>query len=279
MSWSFYNNDGQILQGVLAESIDTTELATDAVTNVKVATGIDATKLADGTVTNAELQYINTLSSNAQNQLAAKQATIDASARLDAASIGANGDVSNTEYGYLDGVTSAIQTQITAASSAASTTAAGIVELAIAGEVNTGTSAALAVTPDGLAGSVFGQKTVVLKVISETTVLTTDHTGLFTVPLILNGMDLVQAEAAIYGVSSSNLVTVQIHNLTDTADMLGTEITIKVGEFNSYTADARSAVNAAAENVATGDRFRIDVDGAGTGTDGLDIILTFEKVD
>jgi hypothetical protein len=38
-------------------------------------------------------------------------------------------------------------------------------------------------------------------------------------------------------------------------------------------------VNAAAENVATGDRFRIDVDVAGTGTDGLDIILTFEKVD
>lgn len=34
-----------------------------------MATGIDAVKLADGTVTNAELQYINTLSSNAQTQL------------------------------------------------------------------------------------------------------------------------------------------------------------------------------------------------------------------
>ena len=83
----------------------------------------------------------------------------------------------------------------------------------------------------------------------------------------------------MYGSSSSGLPLIQIHNLTDTADMLGTLITIKVGEFNSYTADARSAVNAAAENVATGDRFRVDVDAAGTGTDGLDIIMTFEKVD
>jgi hypothetical protein len=34
-----------------------------------LATGIDATKLADGTVTSAELQYINSLSSNAQTQI------------------------------------------------------------------------------------------------------------------------------------------------------------------------------------------------------------------
>ncbi len=37
-----------------------------------LATGIDATKLADGSVTSTELQYINTLSSNAQTQMTAK---------------------------------------------------------------------------------------------------------------------------------------------------------------------------------------------------------------
>ncbi len=46
-------------------------LANGAVTNTKLATGIDATKLADGTVTSAELQYINSLSSNAQTQISA----------------------------------------------------------------------------------------------------------------------------------------------------------------------------------------------------------------
>jgi hypothetical protein len=40
--------------------------------NANIATGIDAVKLADGTVTNAELQYINTLSSNAQTQITAR---------------------------------------------------------------------------------------------------------------------------------------------------------------------------------------------------------------
>jgi hypothetical protein len=44
-------------------------LANGAVTNTKLATGIDATKLADGTITNSELQYINSLSSNAQTQI------------------------------------------------------------------------------------------------------------------------------------------------------------------------------------------------------------------
>ena len=39
--------------------------------NANIATGIDAVKLADGTVTNAELQYINSLSSNAQTQITA----------------------------------------------------------------------------------------------------------------------------------------------------------------------------------------------------------------
>ena len=33
---------------------------------------IDATKIADGTVTNTEFQYINTLSSNAQDQIDTK---------------------------------------------------------------------------------------------------------------------------------------------------------------------------------------------------------------
>ena len=53
-----------------------------AIADGYLGTGINATKLADGTVTNAELQYINTLSSNAQTQLDAKQSTTLASAKL-----------------------------------------------------------------------------------------------------------------------------------------------------------------------------------------------------
>ena len=51
--------------------------ASGAWPNANIATGVDAVKLADGSVTNAELQYINTLSSNAQTQLTAKGGLAD----------------------------------------------------------------------------------------------------------------------------------------------------------------------------------------------------------
>tara|TARA_B100000029_G_scaffold503359_1_gene580118 strand:- start:739 stop:2511 length:1773 start_codon:yes stop_codon:yes gene_type:complete len=86
----------------------------DGVTTL--SSGIDATKIADGTVTSTEFQYINSLSSNAQTQLDAKQATIDSSNRLNANLVG-DGSVDNTEFGYLNGVSSAIQTQIDAKAS------------------------------------------------------------------------------------------------------------------------------------------------------------------
>ena len=53
-------------------TIETIDIANGAITNAKVATGIDSIKLADGSVTNAELQYINSLSSNAQTQIGTK---------------------------------------------------------------------------------------------------------------------------------------------------------------------------------------------------------------
>jgi hypothetical protein len=79
--------------------------------NIKSAAAIDATKIADGSVTSTEFQFINSLSSNAQTQIDAKQATIDTSNRLNANLIH-DGSVDNTEFGYLNGVSSAIQTQI-----------------------------------------------------------------------------------------------------------------------------------------------------------------------
>ena len=54
-----------------ANSVNSAELIDGAVDNSHLATGIDATKLADGTITNSELQYINSLSSNAQTQISA----------------------------------------------------------------------------------------------------------------------------------------------------------------------------------------------------------------
>ena len=71
-------------------------------------------------VTSTEIGYLDGVSSAIQTQLDAKQPTISASARIDAAHIH-DGTVSNTEFGYLNGVTSNIQTQLDAAGGGSST--------------------------------------------------------------------------------------------------------------------------------------------------------------
>ena len=56
MAWSFYDQNGKVLQGVLAVSIDTTELAADAVTGAKIADdAIDSEHYVNGSIDNAHL--------------------------------------------------------------------------------------------------------------------------------------------------------------------------------------------------------------------------------
>jgi hypothetical protein len=78
------NGLGQNVDGSLEVKVDdsTIEINTDTlrvkdagITNAKVATGIDAVKLADGSVTNTEFQYINSLTSNAQDQIDGKMSS------------------------------------------------------------------------------------------------------------------------------------------------------------------------------------------------------------
>lgn len=89
--------------------------------------GIDAAKLADGSVSNTELQYLNSVTSNVQNQIDGKAALVHTHSGADitsgtvpvarlptaipATSIGA-GTVDNTKLGYLSGVSSDVQTQL-----------------------------------------------------------------------------------------------------------------------------------------------------------------------
>ena len=75
-------NQGEVTLNVEASQTQITALGTigtgtwqgTAVANAYIGSGINATKLANGSVTNTELQYINSLSSNAQTQLDSKPA-------------------------------------------------------------------------------------------------------------------------------------------------------------------------------------------------------------
>jgi len=173
---------------------------------------------------------------------------------------------------------SVVAANVITTSNTASTSASGIVELATAAETTTGTDTGRAVTPDGLAGSDFG-KTVVSILVSDPNgdaITTGDGKAYWRVPATLDGFNLVDVEMAVTTASTSGTPTVQIHNVTDTADMLSTSLTIDANETDSSTAATAAVINTSTDDVTTADMLRIDIDTAGTGTKGLMVELTFQ---
>lgn len=168
----------------------------------------------------------------------------------------------------------------TALLDAADSSAAGIVELATAAETTTGTDATRAVTPDGLAGGNYGKAVASILVFDDAiTCATGDGAGdvFWRVPAVLNGWNLVDVAACVQTAGTTGTMTIQVHNATQTADMLSTRITIDTGEVDTLTAAAAAVIDASNDDVATGDRIRIDVDGVHTTpAKGLLVELTFQ---
>jgi hypothetical protein len=158
----------------------------------------------------------------------------------------------------------------------ASTTVSGASELATAAEVNTGTDTGRTVTPDALAGSYAGTKGIGLVIIDFTTdVAIGDGKMYFHVPVSMNGMDLVTVHAEVITAGTTSTTDIQIHNLTQTADMLSTKITIDSGETGSDTAAAAAVINSSNDDIATNDLLRVDIDAIST-TAPKGLIVTLE---
>lgn len=67
----------------------------------------------------------------------------------------------------------------------------------------------------------------------------------------------------------------QIHNVTDSVNILSTPVTIDANEYTSYTAASGSVI--ASGSLATGDLLRFDCDVAGTGAAGCGVNIVVEK--
>lgn len=161
---------------------------------------------------------------------------------------------------------------------AATTSATGAVELATTAEVDTGTDTSRAVTPDAIAGSNLGEKSVSVHVVDGTTsVATGDGQAYFMLPDSMDGMDLVALEAAVVTAGTTGTTDIQIHNVTDSVDVLSTKLTIDSGETSSTTAAADAVIDTSNDDVDSWDVWRIDVDAvqSGTAPQGLVISLTF----
>lgn len=162
---------------------------------------------------------------------------------------------------------------------AATTTASGISELAIASELNTGTDATRAVTPDSLAGSNLGIRYVSVS-LNGATALTTSDKAYLRIPAGLTGMNLVSVTGAVgtgaAGSSSSGTPTFTVKNVTDNQQMLSTNLTIDANEYTSATAATAAVINTSFDDVATDDLIEIACTTAGTGTTYATITLGFQ---
>lgn len=160
----------------------------------------------------------------------------------------------------------------------ASTTAEGVVELATQAEVDAGTDTGRVVTPDTLAGSDLMIKYVSVTCFDYTTnTATGDGKGYFHIPAGLGGMNLVEVHAEVITAGTTGTTDIQIHNVTQAADMLTTKITIDSGETGSDTAATAAVIDSTNDDVATNDLIRIDVDAVSTTpAQGLIITLGFQ---
>ena len=165
---------------------------------------------------------------------------------------------------------------------AASDTKAGHIEIATIAEINTGTDATRAISPDGLAGSNLGTKSISVQVIAGATTLTTgDGKAYLRVPAALTGMNIVGIAAQVITTSSSGTPTVQVARGRQASpttnfsysDVLSTLCTIDATEYDSKDATTAAVINGANDDLVTGDVLRIDVDVAGTDTAGLNVTI------
>jgi hypothetical protein len=118
-----------------------------------------------------------------------------------------------------------------------------------------------------------------LKIFTDTTAVTTgDDARRFVVTDDLGGTRLRSVHATVTTVGSGT-TTVQVHNLTNADDLLTTRTTIDASETNSYSAATPHVVNDSGtpptNYITRGDVLRIDVDTAGSGSKGLEVLLEF----
>jgi hypothetical protein len=98
----------------------------------------------------------------------------------------------------------------------------------------------------------------------------------FTIPLALNGMNLVSIRTDVVTAGTTGTQDIQIHNITQAADMLTTKSTIDSGETSSATAATPAVIDTSNDDVATGDRLRVDVDAIHTtAAKGPSVLLEF----
>lgn len=97
------------------------------------------------------------------------------------------------------------------------------------------------------------------------------------IPEELDGYIIESIHFGVDTASTSGTPEFQVYHERHTADILSTTATIDANEKTSYDASTPPVVNSSYDDLETGDRLRVDVDTAGTGTKGLTIFIKVTK--
>lgn len=104
---------------------------------------------------------------------------------------------------------------------------------------------------------------------------TGDGKAMFEVPEELNGMNITAVGAYVYTAGTTGTTDIQIRNVTQTADILSTLISIDSTEVSSRTAATPAVINTSEDDLQTGDRLAIDVDAIHSGTAAKGLTVWF----
>jgi len=159
----------------------------------------------------------------------------------------------------------------------ASLTQDGVVELATTAEIDAGSDSTRAMPVDQFEDSAFGLKTVSLLINDSTALTTGDGKIYFRAPDILNGWSISDVTAARVFASDTD-IQINLFNVTQNFEVLSTTLWIEHDEFDSDTAGTPTVINTSNDALTTADRFRVDVDQAGTATTWLEVQIGFERI-
>ena len=94
---------------------------------------------------------------------------------------------------------------------------------------------------------------------------------------LIDSMNLTGVHAEVITAGTTGTTDIQVHNVTDTVDMLSTKLTIDSGETGSDTAATPAVIDTSNDDVSENDVLRIDVDAVSTtAPQGLIVTLLFE---
>ena len=145
------------------------------------------------------------------------------------------------------------------------------------GEVDTGSATNRHINPNSLRGSMHGKRTISVLVNAGDAIATGNGQAYFgRIPSYLIGWNII--EVAANRVAGTGLLTIMIHNFTQSADILTTALTIDANEKDSKDAASAAVIDTGQDDVATGDRYRVDVDGdVGGDSTWVEVQMTLQK--